>query len=144
MAINFVPYFKKRFSGQDRQMFTNENLTFDIDDEMDAKAKVQAFAEYVTSPLSDNIFDEVERFQSRASMIALSNEVDFVKSLKQSVDRPQSQNADEMQGSGSSSTAPVTFQSAKEAAMKPLIGMADRNQSEPCIELMSQGKIDID
>ena len=41
-------------------MFQNENLYFDIDDLMDAKAKLNQFVASVTEPLSDQIFDAVD------------------------------------------------------------------------------------
>ena len=63
-----MPYFKKRFSAQDNKLFLNENLHFDIDDLMDAKNKMQEFVKSVCKPLSDKIFDEVEKFQRRTSM----------------------------------------------------------------------------
>ena len=33
----FVPYFKKRFTAQERSMIDSPHLNFDIDDELDAK-----------------------------------------------------------------------------------------------------------
>ena len=59
---NFVPFFKKRFSAQDKNLFQNPNLQFDIDDQVDAIQKSQEFVKYVKMPLSDEIFDAVERF----------------------------------------------------------------------------------
>ena len=59
---SFVPYFKKRFSAQDNKLFLNENLHFDIDDLMDAKSKMSEFVKSVCKPLSDEIFDAVEKF----------------------------------------------------------------------------------
>ena len=38
--------------------------------------------ENVTQPLDDKIFDAVERFQRRGSMIALVSEVDRLKKLQ--------------------------------------------------------------
>ena len=52
-------------------LFQNSNLFFDIDDLLDAKCKIEAFMNSVSQPLDDEIFEEVERFQRRASMIAL-------------------------------------------------------------------------
>ena len=45
---NFVPFFKKRFQAQDKAMFLNENLQFDIDDLLDAKQKLHRFVTSVT------------------------------------------------------------------------------------------------
>ena len=59
---SFVPYFKKRFSAQDNSLFLNPNLQFDIDDLMDAKSKMQQFVKSTCKPLSDEIFDAVERY----------------------------------------------------------------------------------
>ena len=75
---NFVPFFKKRFSAQDNKLFQNANLQFDIDDQVDAISKMQKFVKYVTGPLSDEIFDAVETFQRRSSMISLQEEIDRV------------------------------------------------------------------
>ena len=33
----FVPYFKKRFTAQEKKFFESPYLNFDIDDEMDAR-----------------------------------------------------------------------------------------------------------
>ncbi len=68
---NFVPFFKKRFSAQDERLFMNENLQFDIDDQVDALDKMRKFVKYVTGPLTDEIFDAVEQFQRRNSMVVL-------------------------------------------------------------------------
>jgi len=62
MFPNFVPYFKKRFSAQDPGLFMNPNLYFDIDDLLNAKQKMQQFVDSVCQPLSDEIFDAVEKF----------------------------------------------------------------------------------
>ena len=78
---SFVPYFKKRFSAQDNNLFLNENLHFDIDDLMDAKTKMLEFVKSVCKPLSDEIFDAVEKFQRRASMAMLKKEVEKVTKL---------------------------------------------------------------
>ena len=56
----------------------NPNLFFDIDDLVDAKQKMQQFVDSVCKPLSDDIFDAVEKFQRRASMANLKREVEKV------------------------------------------------------------------
>jgi len=61
-SSNFVPYFKKRYQAEDITLFQNPNLLFDIDDMLDAKAKMEAFIDSVAQPLSDEIFDAVETF----------------------------------------------------------------------------------
>lgn len=43
-------------------LFKCESLHFDIDSPMDAKQKITDFVEQVTSTLSDEIFDAVEKF----------------------------------------------------------------------------------
>ena len=59
----------------------NPNLFFDIDDLLDAQQKMRQFVESVCKPLSDEIFDAVERFQGRASMALLMKEVEKVTQM---------------------------------------------------------------
>ena len=66
-------------------LFQNSNLFFDIDDLLDAKSKIEAFMTSVSQPLNDEIFEEVERFQRRASMIALQAEVEQVKGVQHQI-----------------------------------------------------------
>lgn len=49
---------------------------------MDAKAKLNQFVASVTEPLSDQIFDAVEKFQNRASMMLLKAEVAKVTQIQ--------------------------------------------------------------
>lgn len=79
---NFVPYFKKRFEANDLALLQNENLFFDIDDLLDARKKLEAFISNVTRPLSDEVFDAVERFQRRASLTALASEINRINAMQ--------------------------------------------------------------
>jgi hypothetical protein len=58
----FVPYFKKRFTAQDKSFIESTQLNFDIDDEMDAKRNVDDFVEDVTKPLPHSVIISVEKF----------------------------------------------------------------------------------
>lgn len=57
-------------------LYRSNDLHFDIDSQLDAKLKIQNFIESVTGSLSDEIFDAVEKFQKRTSMVALKHEVE--------------------------------------------------------------------
>ena len=39
----FEQHFRQRYDGKDMQMFKSSNFVFDIDDELDAIRKTQAF-----------------------------------------------------------------------------------------------------
>ena len=49
---NFVLNFKKRFIAQDKLLFNNEFLHFDIDDELNARQMTLKFIESISQPVS--------------------------------------------------------------------------------------------
>ena len=51
-----------RFTAQDRFLFDNKFLQFDIDDEMDAKQKMYCFIESISQPLSEEVLQFNEQY----------------------------------------------------------------------------------
>ena len=71
---NFVKFFKMRFAAEDKYLFDNKFLQFDIDDEMDAKEKMLNFIESISQPLSEEVLQYAKQHMKRDGFVALNKE----------------------------------------------------------------------